>query len=127
MPRRSLRKEVSNRGTKLSGRVMPPCGRGALARCGGDRAPGQGGGLRISDRWLPGSGATAGSLNRLRPSGSRVARLAAWSRSRPSRRRRQYRREVLGPAVDLSEAEPFWTAFLRRPTRRGPRGVRLVI
>jgi putative transposase len=37
------------------------------------------------------------------------------------------RREVLGLAVGPSEAEPFWTAFLRRLTRRGLRGVQLVI
>ena len=37
------------------------------------------------------------------------------------------RREVLGMTVGPSEAEPFWTAFLRGLTRRGLRGVRLVI
>jgi len=37
------------------------------------------------------------------------------------------RREVLGLAVGPSEAEPFWTAFLRRLMRRGRRGVKLVI
>lgn len=37
------------------------------------------------------------------------------------------RREVLGLAVGPSEAEPFWTAFLRPLTRRGLRGVKLVI
>ena len=37
------------------------------------------------------------------------------------------RREVLGLAVGPSEAEPFWTAFLRQLTRRGLRGVKLVI
>ena len=37
------------------------------------------------------------------------------------------RREVLGLEVGPSEAEPFWTAFLRSLTRRGLRGVRLVI
>jgi putative transposase len=36
-------------------------------------------------------------------------------------------REVLGMAVGPSEAEPFWTGFLRSLTRRGLRGVRLVI
>jgi putative transposase len=36
-------------------------------------------------------------------------------------------REVLGMAVGPSEAEPFWTAFLRSLTRRGLRGVKLVI
>jgi putative transposase len=36
-------------------------------------------------------------------------------------------REVLGLAVGPSEAEPFWTAFLRGLTRRGLRGVKLVI
>jgi putative transposase len=36
-------------------------------------------------------------------------------------------REVLGMAVGPSEAEPFWTSFLRSLTRRGLRGVRLVI
>jgi putative transposase len=37
------------------------------------------------------------------------------------------RREVLGMAVGPSEAEPFWTRFLRSLMRRGLRGVRLVI
>lgn len=37
------------------------------------------------------------------------------------------KREVLGMAAGPSEAEPFWTAFLRSLTRRGLRGVRLVI
>jgi putative transposase len=37
------------------------------------------------------------------------------------------RREVLGLDIGPSEAEPFWTAFLRKLTRRGLRGVKLVI
>jgi putative transposase len=37
------------------------------------------------------------------------------------------RREVLGLEIGPSEAEPFWTAFLRKLTRRGLRGVKLVI
>ena len=37
------------------------------------------------------------------------------------------RREILGMAVGLSEAETFWTEFLRSLARRGLRGVRLVI
>ena len=37
------------------------------------------------------------------------------------------RREVLGMAVGASEAETFWTAFLRTLARRGLRGVKLVI
>ena len=37
------------------------------------------------------------------------------------------RREVLGMAVGSSEAEPFWLDFLRSLTRRGLRGVKLVI
>ena len=36
-------------------------------------------------------------------------------------------REVLGMAVGPSEAEPFWTKFLRTLTSRGLRGVKLVI
>lgn len=36
-------------------------------------------------------------------------------------------REVLGMAIGPSEAEPFWTNFLRSLTRRGLRGVKLVI
>jgi putative transposase len=36
-------------------------------------------------------------------------------------------REVLGMAIGPSEAEPFWTEFLRSLTRRGLRGVKLVI
>jgi putative transposase len=37
------------------------------------------------------------------------------------------RREVLGMAIGPSEAEPFWTGFLRGLARRGLRGVKLVI
>jgi len=37
------------------------------------------------------------------------------------------RREVLGMAIGPSEAEPFWTDFLRKLARRGLRGVKLVI
>jgi len=37
------------------------------------------------------------------------------------------RREVLGMDIGPSEAEPFWAAFLRKLTRRGLRGVKLVI
>jgi transposase-like protein len=37
------------------------------------------------------------------------------------------RREVLGLATGPSEAEPFWTAFLRRLADRGLRGVKLVV
>ena len=37
------------------------------------------------------------------------------------------RREVLGMGVGPSEAEPFWTEFLRSLTDRGLRGVRLII
>jgi putative transposase len=37
------------------------------------------------------------------------------------------RREVLGMAVGPSEAEPFWTKFIRSLTERGLRGVKLVI
>jgi putative transposase len=37
------------------------------------------------------------------------------------------RREVLGLAIGPSEAETFWTDFLRALTRRGLRGVKLVI
>ena len=36
-------------------------------------------------------------------------------------------REVLGMAVGPSEAEPFWTDFLRSLSRRGLRGTKLVI
>ena len=36
-------------------------------------------------------------------------------------------REVLGMALGPSEAEPFWTKFLRDLSRRGLRGVKLVI
>jgi putative transposase len=36
-------------------------------------------------------------------------------------------RQVLGMKVGASEAEPFWTDFLRSLTRRGLRGVKLVI
>ena len=39
----------------------------------------------------------------------------------------QGRREVLGMAIGASEAETFWTEFLRGLTRRGLRGVQLVI
>src|SRR5258708_33287606 len=37
------------------------------------------------------------------------------------------RREVLGMAIGASEAETFWTGFLRTLTRRGLRGVKLVV
>jgi putative transposase len=37
------------------------------------------------------------------------------------------RREVLGMAIGPSEAETFWTEFLRQLARRGLRGVKLVI
>jgi putative transposase len=37
------------------------------------------------------------------------------------------RREVLGLDVGPSEAETFWTGFLRKLARRGLRGVKLVI
>jgi len=37
------------------------------------------------------------------------------------------RREVIGMEVGTSEAEPFWTKFLRSLSRRGLRGVKLVI
>jgi putative transposase len=37
------------------------------------------------------------------------------------------RREVLGISIGVSEAETFWTAFLRSLARRGLRGVKLVI
>jgi len=36
-------------------------------------------------------------------------------------------REIVGVAVGPSEAEPFWSTFLRDLTRRGLRGVKLVI
>jgi putative transposase len=37
------------------------------------------------------------------------------------------RREVLGMAIGASEAETFWTGFLRTLARRGLRGVKLVV
>ena len=37
------------------------------------------------------------------------------------------RREILGMEIGTSEAEPIWTAFLRKLTRRGLRGVKLVV
>jgi transposase-like protein len=37
------------------------------------------------------------------------------------------RREVLGLDIGVSEAEPFWSEFLGKLTRRGLRGVKLVI
>jgi transposase-like protein len=37
------------------------------------------------------------------------------------------RREILGMTIGASEAETFWTDFLRQLTRRGLRGVKLVI
>src|SRR6187399_2268911 len=37
------------------------------------------------------------------------------------------RREVLGLEVGTSEAEPIWTEFLRKLSRRGLRGVKLVV
>lgn len=35
--------------------------------------------------------------------------------------------EIIGVATGASEAEPFWTEFLRSLTRRGLRSVKLVI
>ena len=37
------------------------------------------------------------------------------------------RREVLGMEIGTSEAEPIWTEFLRKLTRRGLSGVKLVV
>ena len=37
------------------------------------------------------------------------------------------RREIVGLHIGPSEAEPFWSAFLKGLLRRGLRGVRLVI
>jgi putative transposase len=37
------------------------------------------------------------------------------------------RREVLGMDIGPSEAETFWTEFLRKLRRRGLRGVKLVV
>ena len=37
------------------------------------------------------------------------------------------RREVLGMEIGTSESEPIWTEFLRKLTRRGLRGVKLVV
>jgi transposase-like protein len=37
------------------------------------------------------------------------------------------RREILGLEIGTSEAEPIWTEFLRKLSRRGLRGVKLVI
>ena len=37
------------------------------------------------------------------------------------------RREILGMDIGPSEAETFWTEFLRKLARRGLRGVKLVI
>src|SRR5262245_58308134 len=37
------------------------------------------------------------------------------------------RREVLGMTIGTSEAEPIWTEFLRKLTRRGLHGVKLVV
>src|SRR3954452_18246546 len=41
--------------------------------------------------------------------------------------KREGRRAGLGLAIGPSEAEPFWTAFLRNLARRGLRGVKLVV
>jgi len=37
------------------------------------------------------------------------------------------RREILGLDIGVSEAETFWTAFLRKLMRRGLRGAKLVV
>ena len=37
------------------------------------------------------------------------------------------RREVLGMEIGASEAEPFWTAFLRKLRQRGLKGVKLIV
>jgi transposase-like protein len=37
------------------------------------------------------------------------------------------RREIVGPHIGPSEAEPFWASFLRSLVKRGLSGIRLVI
>ena len=62
---------------------------------------------------------------------SAAAIIAIGVNGLPSRRHRSEmaggRREVLGLEIGTSEAEPIWTEFLRKLTRRGLRGVKLVI
>src|SRR4051794_28074801 len=53
--------------------------------------------------------------------GSPPARSTIWSVNTDGRR------EVLGVATGASEAEVFWTEFLRSLADRGLRGVRLVV
>src|SRR4051794_33537004 len=53
--------------------------------------------------------------------GSPPARSTIWSVNTDGRR------EVLGVATGASEAEVFWTEFLRSLADRGLRGVKLVI
>ena len=63
-----------------------------------------------------------------------VAAIIAVGVNTPSQRMHAFacramdgRREVLGLEVGTSEAEPIWTEFLRKLTRRGMRGVKLVV
>ncbi|ESY91888.1 transposase Mu [Mesorhizobium sp. LNHC209A00] len=57
--------------------------------------------------------------------------LRLWASESPSSSRigvhADGRREVLGMEIGTSEAEPIWTEFLRKLTRRGLRGVKLVV
>ncbi len=61
--------------------------------------------------------------------GSTPDSIVAWAKERwsPTQMNANNFMEVFGMAIGPSEAEPFWTSFLRSLTRRGLRGVKLVI
>lgn len=54
-------------------------------------------------------------------------RIVLGRRHHCRRRQADGRRELLGMEIGTSEAEPNWTEFLRKLTRRGLRGVKLVV
>ena len=81
---------------------------------------------------LPGAAPDGGeSADGRHPGGLRAGRLHSFRRrvsaGRGDEANTDGRREVLGMTIGNSEAEPFWTDFLRTLTRRGLRRVKLVI
>ena len=71
-----------------------------------------------------------GRISGWTPPTSKPGATITSSRSRsssPSAVNTDGRREVLGMTIGNSEAEPFWTEFLRSLARRGLRGVKLVV
>ena len=77
---------------------------------------------RVHDRREPGAGLDA-TYVKVRQTG-RIVSVAVTVAVAVND---QGRREVLGMAIGASEAEAFWTEFLRSLARRGLRGVKLLI